>query len=485
MFADSPSPHLRPAIVVIGGGALGLSVAYFLGQADLETTLIAPEQTNGVASLAAGAMIDAFGEMDQIHSDLDRLRLEVKVQAQQYYPHWLEQLALESGLPITQQPGMFLIGNNQGADDRLQLQQVRQEMQRYGEGFDTVDPQEVPGLAPHDRYPVQEALFLQGARTVDSAQLLRAIEQATLNRGHYSRLYDRVIEVSPPVKAGDAWQVKTEQGTIVQATAVVVCAGAYSLQVLGDALVNQLNLPPLYYGLGSGCVVHHAPFVPHGIRTPNRPLAAGVHLVPRAAGGLYLGANNFFGVDLHQPLGTTLSDAHTLLEGAMHQMNTGLSHACLTALTWGLRPVTPSDQPILGETAQPGLFIATGTHRTGIHYAPIFAQWLVAAIQGKPEAKAQPFSPQAVKALPASTTSLQTAIKALVGSLLLPQGQIPYDRQQQLETLLEVLLKRSFPQVFPGADPELGAVLETWLEQIPNPKPALVNLLKQVTTPQP
>ncbi|MEY2976203.1 MAG: hypothetical protein RLZZ435_340, partial [Cyanobacteriota bacterium] len=37
MFADSPSPHLRPAIVVIGGGALGLSVAYFLGQADLET----------------------------------------------------------------------------------------------------------------------------------------------------------------------------------------------------------------------------------------------------------------------------------------------------------------------------------------------------------------------------------------------------------------------------------------------------------------
>ncbi|MGA1409248.1 MAG: NAD(P)/FAD-dependent oxidoreductase, partial [Prochlorotrichaceae cyanobacterium] len=459
--------------------------AYFLGQADLKTTLIAPDQSNGVASLAAGAMIDAFGEMDQIHSDLDRLRLEVKVQAQQYYPQWLERLALESGLPITQQPGMFLIGNNQGADDRAQLEQVRQEMQRYGEGFETVDPQEVPGLAPHDRYPVQEALFLQGARTVDSAQLLRAIEQASQNGGNYSRLYDRVVEILPPAQSGAAWQVKTEQGTILEAAAVVVCAGAYSLAVLGDTLAKQLDLPPLYFGLGSGCVVHNAPAIPYGIRTPNRPLAAGVHLVPRAGGALYLGANNFFGVDLHQPLGTTLSDVHTLLEGAMHQLNTGLNRACLSTCTWGLRPVTPADQPLLGETAQSGLFIATGTHRTGIHYAPLFAQWLVAAIQGKPVPQAQPFSPQAVKALPASTTSLQTAIKALVGSLLLPQGQIPYDRQQQLETLLEVLLKRSFPQVFPGADPELGAVLETWLEQIPNPKPALVNLLKQVTTPQP
>mgnify|MGYP003340818822 CR=1 FL=1 len=123
MSADfiSGASHSSSPIVVVGGGALGLSVAYFLGQAHLPTMLIAPPDRNGVASLAAGAMIDAFGEMDQIHSDLDRLRLTVKVEAQRYYPHWLERLAAESGLAITQQRGMFLIGNNYGADDRQRL----------------------------------------------------------------------------------------------------------------------------------------------------------------------------------------------------------------------------------------------------------------------------------------------------------------------------------------------------------------------------
>ena len=475
---SSASPSGSP-IVVVGGGALGLSVAYFLGQANLSTLLIAPPDRNGVASLAAGAMIDAFGEMDQIHSDLDRLRLTVKVEAQRYYPHWLERLAAESGLSITQQQGMFLIGNNQGADDRTQLAQIRQEMQSYGEAFEAVEPKEVPGLDPHDRYPVQEALFLKGAMTVDSAQLLSAIEQAALNRGHYQRLLDRVVEIVPPAKTGEAYQVKTQTGTIVAAEAVVVCAGAHTLEVLGETWANKLALPPLYFGLGSGCVVNHAPAIPYGIRTPNRPLAAGVHLVPRAEGGLYLGANNYFGVDLHQPLGSTLADVHTLLEGAMHQMNRGLQRACFVSVNWGLRPVTPADQPLLGETAQPRLFIATGTHRTGIHYAPLFAQWLVAAIQGQPNPQAHPFSPAAIQDLPKPAPTLRDGIQALLGSLLLPNGHLPYDRQQQLENLLELLLKRSFPSHFPGTDPSLSADLETWLQKIPNPKPALVQLLRQ------
>jgi glycine oxidase len=481
MSADfiSGASHSSSPIVVVGGGALGLSVAYFLGQAHLPTMLIAPPDRNGVASLAAGAMIDAFGEMDQIHSDLDRLRLTVKVEAQHYYPQWLERLTAESGLAITQQRGMFLIGNNYGADDRTQFEQIRQEMQRYGEGFESVEPKDVPGLDPHDRYPVHEALFLPGAMTVDSAQLLKAIEQATVNLGQYQRLNDRVVEILPPAKTGEAYQVKTQNGTIVAAEAVVVCAGAHTLEVLGETWAHQLALPPLYFGLGSGCVVNHAPAIPYGIRTPNRPLAAGVHLVPRAAGGLYLGANNYFGVDLHQPLGSTLADVHTLLEGAMHQMNRGLQRACLVSVNWGLRPVTPADQPLLGETAQPGLFIATGTHRTGIHYAPIFAQWLVAAIQGQPNPQAHPFSPSAVPDLPKPSPSLRDGIQALIGSLLLPNGHLPYDRQQQLENLLEVLLQRSFPHIFTDSDPSLGADLETWLQKIPNPKPALVQLLRQ------
>ena len=43
MSADSISSG--SPIVVVGGGALGLSVAYFLGQAHLPTLLIAPPRS--------------------------------------------------------------------------------------------------------------------------------------------------------------------------------------------------------------------------------------------------------------------------------------------------------------------------------------------------------------------------------------------------------------------------------------------------------
>jgi glycine/D-amino acid oxidase-like deaminating enzyme len=466
-----------PPVVVIGGGSLGLTVAYFLGKAQIPTLLIAPRLSNGVASLAAGAMIDAFGEMDQITHALDRLRLDAKVEAQRYYPQWLEQLEEESGQSILRHQGMFLIGNQQGGNDRQQLQAVRQEMQHYGESFETVDPEGVPGLCPHARYPVYEALFLKGAMTVDSHQLLTAIEGAAHHNGYYRRLEQRVTELRPGHLNGH-WHIGTEAGEEITAEAVVVCAGAYSLKVLGESLAQPL--PPLYFGLGSGCVVKPTGEpLPHGIRTPNRPLGGGIHLVPRHGQRLYIGANNFFGTDFNQPLGTSLRDIHTLVENAINQVNRTLQDAVLESTHWGLRPVTPSDQPLLGETVHPRLFLATGTHRTGIHYAPIFAQWIVAALQGSPVPQAQPFSPQNIDHLPTPSATLEDGVKALFGSLLLPNGLLPYDGQAGLETFLQVLLQSAFPH-WATLPPQQMAQIQRYAQTIPNPKAALVEVFNHL-----
>jgi glycine oxidase len=52
----------------------------------------------------------------------------------------------------------------------------------------------------------------------------------------------------------------------------------------------------------------------------------------------------------------------------------------------GLRPGTPDNLPILGETATPGYFVATGHFRDGILLAPITARVMAQVIAGqKPE----------------------------------------------------------------------------------------------------
>jgi glycine oxidase len=55
--------------------------------------------------------------------------------------------------------------------------------------------------------------------------------------------------------------------------------------------------------------------------------------------------------------------------------------------TWaGLRPGTPDDLPLLGATATPGLFLASGHFRNGILLAPITARVMADLATGKPPA---------------------------------------------------------------------------------------------------
>ena len=47
---------------------------------------------------------------------------------------------------------------------------------------------------------------------------------------------------------------------------------------------------------------------------------------------------------------------------------------------WGFRPCTPDEGPLLGRSAVPGLWLATGHHRNGVLLAAISAELIVAAI---------------------------------------------------------------------------------------------------------
>ena len=60
----------------------------------------------------------------------------------------------------------------------------------------------------------------------------------------------------------------------------------------------------------------------------------------------------------------------------------------------GLRPGTPDALPILGATATPGYYVATGHFRDGILLAPITAKIMADVIDGiEPEYDVRPFSP--------------------------------------------------------------------------------------------
>ena len=181
-------------------------------------------------------------------------------------------------------------------------------------------------------------------------------------------------------------------GTTI-APAVVGCAGARVPHALGAETVRRLGLPPLYFIKGISAVVSGARRLPHAIRTPSRSAACGLHIVPRADGRLYIGASSHAGHAPSAARGVTPGEAAAILGYTIRELNAELRDTTIESLHYGLRPVTGDGSPLIGRTAMPGLFLATGTLRTGIIQAPLIARVVSAEVLGCEPPCPNPFQP--------------------------------------------------------------------------------------------
>jgi len=115
-----------------------------------------------------------------------------------------------------------------------------------------------------------------------------------------------------------------------------------------------------------------------------------VYLVPRSDGRILIGATvEDVGFDKRV-------DADTIkdLQKKAEHLVPALAQAKIHENWAGLRPVTPDDLHVLGETANGGYFVATGHFRNGILFAPIASLVMSRLIRGEaPGFALEAFSP--------------------------------------------------------------------------------------------
>jgi glycine oxidase len=171
-------------------------------------------------------------------------------------------------------------------------------------------------------------------------------------------------------QGGRAVGVDHERGPI-DAAAVVLAAGAWSLQVVGHGLPPNAVRPVR----GQIAVVETRPplltrvvFSGHG------------YAVPRADGRILLGSTM-------EEVGF---EKAVTAGGLRHVLEVGIGLAPAIAQapvveSWSnFRPASPDGEPILGPGATPGLFYATGHTRNGILLCPITADAIAACVLGTP-----------------------------------------------------------------------------------------------------
>ncbi len=338
-------------VIIIGGGIIGLSLSIALRKRGASVLVVERGEPGREASHAAGGMlVDCLVETPQPLQALASASAKL-------YPEFAHELELESGMRVDlRDQGTILLAHGDGAQNR--------------------SPQEIAELEPAITEAAACGAVYLKERSVDPRALSAAAWKTAKNRGVDFSSGDEVSAVN--IFGGCATGVTTIKTTF-HAAKVVNCAGAWSGQIAPH------NFPTRPVKGQMLCLaMHPRDLIKHVIRTPD------VYLIPRSDGRLLVGATvEEAGFDKRTDPATILRLHHSALA-----LVPKLKDAKILEDWAGLRPGTPDALPILGATATPGYYVATGHFRDGILLAPITAQVMADVITGRtPEYDLTAFAP--------------------------------------------------------------------------------------------
>ncbi len=454
---------LKADCIVVGAGVIGLSIAQKLVSQGREVLVIHQQSdVNTAASYAAGAMLGAFGEVTtESLEGSGRLELEFRVKAARRYRAWLDEFSdLDSSTLLGK--GTFIVANNYGRNDLLNIQAIERALCDYSESFNVVQGRDIPGYRPAKGMEFSRALFLPNENFIDVNLLMSKLKHYLHQNSKCSFLDSSVVAVTQ--KNLKIQGVILSDGRQACSPNVVLASGVGTSQILKSS--DKIKVPGLIAGKGVGLTLEADLDIPHVIRTPNRDFACGVHVVPRQAGQFYIGATNRTAAVPGTAPGVTVEEVHDILHEAVHEINTGFESANIIKLACGSRPLSSDSKPIIGQTDIAGLFVATGTYRNGILMAPQIAQLILDLISGEVEVGWEPFSPDIKKRASAATSFrelINTGAGSVVSFIPQPHGKLPYNRSEELTNVLEVLFLIALKD---GLDPATDRETLTSLEAL-------------------
>lgn len=346
---DAANP--QPEVVVVGGGIIGLSVAWELARRGADTALYERDTLVCGASHVAAGMLAPVSEADPAERDLLRLGLASAAA----WPDFAARLEHDAGLPagtLVRTDGTLLVARD--ADEGRWLGREAELRRGLDVPFEVLTPTQARKLEPDLAPGLRGALSAPRDLSVDPRQIGEALEAAALNAG-------------ASLHVGHALSGLDDR-RLASADRIVVCTGAWPFPgadagavrthpVKGQLLVLR---DPDHGTRGS------EPIVTRTIR------AQTVYIVPRGDGRYVVGATME-----HRGYDTTVT------AWAIHDLLRELFEVVPAAREWvieetiaGLRPATASGDPVIGpapgdpEGAGARVLYAVGHYRGGVLFAP-------------------------------------------------------------------------------------------------------------------
>ena len=371
----SSRPSSSPDVIVVGGGVIGLSIAWKASERGLSVTVVEESPGRGASWAAAGML----APVTEVHPGEEHV-LGLGVASLALYPDFVARLEELTGLSTGYREGGTLMAAATG-DDYAALQDVALVQERLGLEVERLKRKDARALEPALTPGLRAAWFAAGDHHIDNRALVEAVTEAC-KRSSVELVADTVAEVI--VSRTRVMGVRLSSGAVLDAGALVVAAGAWSGALPG---IPDEYRPPVRPVKGQLLYLRGAAdeqLLTHNVR------GLDVYLVPRRDGRIVVGATvEERGFDMT----VTAGAVYELLRDAF-ELVPGLSELELVECVAGLRPGSPDNAPMIGATGLDGLFVATGHYRNGILLTPLTAEAMAELlVSGTPPETIEPASP--------------------------------------------------------------------------------------------
>ena len=362
----------QPSVLVVGGGLVGLSLAWLLLKRGHPVALVDPQlEQSDPAQCGSAAALGVL--MAQVFHRSSGRGWRLRQRSHALWPQWLAQLeALGHRLP--RRRGLLLLA---ATDEELERQRrLMEQRQPLGFRLELWERARLDTLEPAVPAASLGGLFSPEDGQLDPGPVLEALWHECRQLGLEAHR-DTATSLE---RSGSTWLAHTGSGQCHRAAWLVISAGVHSGMLL-QSLGHQLPMEPV---LGQALELELA--AAQTWSWPGVTVWKGVNVVPRP--DLTGGRRCWLGATLEpgdQACATALAELRgwggSPAEAPAAPELDWLTNAQVVRHWQGLRcrPVG-RPAPIL-EQLEPGLLAVSGHYRNGVLLAPASAEWACAQIQ--------------------------------------------------------------------------------------------------------
>lgn len=339
-------------VIVVGGGAVGLSLAWELSRRDTRVTLIERGQVGKATSWSASGILPA-ANFSNATDPIDQLR----GLSHELFPAWAEQLGEIASIDVgLRRCGGWYLADTPG--ERAVMAAMVGYWDELGIECDPVSTKSLasrePALAPWaQRSDSAAAWWVPDESQIRPPRYLQALRLACRVGGveilESAAVVDIRDEPTAAVLANDAWY---------QADAVVVCGGAWTGKVAAMLQLEQAIVPVRGQML---LLKTEKPAVRGVVNVGHR------YVVCREDGYTLVGS-------CEEEVGFELGTDDAMLDSLFQFAVTFVPQLELARRVdaWsGLRPMTFDGFPMIGRVpGHENLYVAAGHFRSGLHLSP-------------------------------------------------------------------------------------------------------------------